>query len=200
MPYGIEGTHDPDWGAENVDSNADQLDYLLGKNPNILETFSKGKNSWDLLYTKDGLVDVYFVHDEGIIQYCVEVETIQLTGLVELTTVAQTSVWRNKEYLGLYGLADWVFSTILYPKYDSIISDNTQSKDGKNFWGHRVSSRIEHNKPVYGLELKGRNNRYTVNNVVPIEDVSDMRAFYTRGSDYTGLDKRLLLIEQPLGI
>lgn len=193
MPYEQEGTFTPDW-ADTPEKNADHLDYLLELNPKVITKYKKGTKNWEVNYVTDNDLDIYFVHDFGLIQYCVEVETFNLTGELTLKTVAQTSVWRNKDYLGLFGIANWLFINILFPQYGTIMSDNIQSRDGKRFWANRVSDMLESNIFVYGITML--NNKTSKVNLIVSED--DTIDFYSQGSDYSGMNKRLLISKKKL--
>ena len=72
----------------------------------------------------------------------------------ELQTVCQTSLWREKDYVPSMSIATYVFFSQLLPKYGAILSDKSQSVDGKTFWIRRCGEALHHGLRVYLVDLR----------------------------------------------
>lgn len=134
MPYLLEGTYAPTW-AGTLDDNIKHLQLLRERNPKQITTFKVGhlRRELPLMHCRYKNLDVYYIDYQDCIQYCVEVEKYKTKGLIKLRTLSQTSVWRNKKFVGIPTMAKWVFDTVLMPINKNILSDSMQSEDGKAF-------------------------------------------------------------------
>ncbi len=188
MPYRAQGTYKPSW-AKTPQTNASELERLL-PNSKVVSTYK----DLDLYYHKDAPdVDFYFVQEGGLIQYGVRVIHYKLTGVLNKPTCGQVSVWRNKLNKAAAGLPKWVFTTILYPKYHSLISDKAQSEDGETFWESRISEALESGKTVGVLDINESHHTLEVIDTHPIKSTRDMNRYYTEGEDYSGQHFRFFI-------
>ena len=200
MPTVMGGTYIPEWAKTN-DANHAYLKKLMAK------PYTK-KFATYLLYGVDSLQiyhsqlsktkELFFVPINDLIQYAVEVDTIRTTGLVEITTVSQASVWRNREQFLTAGLPKWVFDTILYPRYNNILSDSLQSKHGRNFWSTQLAdifrARILN---VYALGIKKYKGQFNVQSIHRV-NLGNVGQFYTDDPDSSGGFYRLLMTRESL--
>lgn len=195
MPYIWEGTYSPPW-AKNMADNEKQLEFFESRHPKKVATYTSEGDDWDLMYLKFGGQDIYYVSAEGLIQYCVEVDEFSINDY-GISTLAQTSVWRNKAFSELDDLAKWVFFKVLFPKYGTVLSDDTQSIDGKNFWSRRAKQAIDLGLNVYALGLYGSSD-LTVCEIYQIFKTKEMRQYYTEGEDKSGKYYRFLITKKAL--
>jgi hypothetical protein len=197
MPYLIEGTYTPSW-AETIDTNKKFLVFLKTRNPKLLKRHKVSDSVWELYTTQVNGNQLIWLEDSDVIQYCVEVKSLKLEGLVELNTVCQTSVWRNKEFM-LSGFAKWVFFNILMPKNGNILSDCYQYLDGKRFWHSRIQEVLTSKKKffVYAVSIYGESAPH----VYGLEHVTGLKRFdefYTDVDDLSGQYTRLLISDRIL--
>lgn len=198
MPYLLEGTYTPDW-AITLEVNIEHLEQLHKRHPKRIADYHMpmSKKVFPLMYCRYKNLDVYYVEQFNRIQYCVEVEHYETNGLVELHTLSQTSVWRNKNYGDLFGIAKWVFDTILMPKNKNIMSDSIQSADGKNFWGRRIMEALMEHKHVYALWLYGAST-LEVLQLEPLTSLDNLDDYYTTKDDLSGKYWRFIISDKDL--
>lgn len=192
MPYMLEGTYCPPY-ALCEEANALHLEMLSQRNPEVVATYTRDDDSWDLKLVDFGGLDVYYVEEDGLIQYCVEVAEFDIPQYA-VNTLVQTSVWRNKAH-DIRGIAKWVFFEVLFAKYQTIISDESQSIDGKNFWGWRVDDAIALGYHVYIVGLYGSVAFNTVSPFGPtkIQKAREMKPHYTANADRSGKYYRFMI-------
>jgi hypothetical protein len=202
-PMIMSGTYVPSW-AETEQLNKSYLKKLLAKYPKKYITYT-GVKPEQTIYNlvKSKTHEIYFIHAEGMIQYAVEIDVVHTTGKITLSTVSQVSVWRNRSYRYVARLPMWFFGHVLYPRYNTILSDKIQSDDGADFWSKRVMEVLDQSfyqgeQHIYALKIKDRQSAYAVELVNKIETVADLQQYYTREPDVSGEQYRLLITAKPI--
>ena len=198
MPYLLEGTYRPKW-VRTVDGNRAHLATLRQHSPKQIATFqvATSKNAWPIMHCRHLNLDVYYVEHNDTIKYCVEVKALKTTGLASFNTLSQTSVWRDKNFNQLPGLAKWVFYNVLVPVNRNIMSDAMQSKEGRNFWSIRMAEALSSHKNVYALMLQGK-EAPDIKHIEQITSVDDLDQYYTTDKDWSGQYWRLLITDKQL--
>lgn len=105
-----------------------------------------------LYHVQDKHCAYYFLIDgDKEVVYAVR---YKLDNVGELRTVCQTSLWREKDYVPSMAIASYVFFSQLLPKYGAILSDKSQSTDGKTFWIRRCGEAIHSGLHVYLVDTR----------------------------------------------
>lgn len=84
--------------------------------------------------------------------YSVTWEDRQFPGL-RGKSVTQIAVWKYA-VMSPPGLASHVFWKILFPKHNAIMTDNAQTRLGRDFWRDQVFIALRDNVPVYFVNLQ----------------------------------------------
>ena len=193
MPVVSESTYKPIW-AKTLGSNIAHLKKML-EHPTLthIATSLKGGVEHKVFrVTLNANEDFYFVHDlykeYDSIVYGVRVKTFDIKGLLEFKTLGQVSVWRNSYYSYLpSGFAKWIFKEMLYPTYGNILSDNSQSVKGKDFWYLRIGEEIDAKTPIYALGLETiKPHVLHLEEIHPISHIKDVDKFYSTLPDMRG--------------
>ena len=199
MPYMSEGTYKPDW-AKSKAKNAAKLRSLLQHVDKPFITYLIAGTSVSVYKVSNADSDFYFVHgavgdNPDLIHYGVQVRHYDLKGLIKGKTCGQVSVFRNRTYAPTRKLPAWIFEKVLYPTYGNIVSDNTQSAQGKGFWEARIADAIESGKRVYALELDESPRTMDVLKVEEIVTLLDMEQYYSTNQEYSSYYWRFLIQE-----
>lgn len=203
-----KGTFKPIW-EDSVQANIAELEKLL-KDPTLhqVATHVRSKVKHTIWACNLNDYDVIFVvapldkDSPEMIQYCVKVAHIEIKGTQDFKTCSQVSLWRNANYLQLpRGFAVWVFKEILFPIYGKILSDYTQTLDGKRFWVTQIQEELEMGTHVYALTVKGNGKpMLQVSDMVEITDANEVPKFYTDSPDDSGIKYRFLLSKKQLEV
>ena len=199
MPMIKNGTYTPDWAKSN-ESNAEFLSALKENKQSKVATYEIPGISCDLLKVRLLNTDFYYVtgiiDGQELIVYGVETEAIKTRGLHDIHTLSQVSVWRNPDYGSLFRFASWVFYKILIPINGNILSDEVQSRDGKHFWATQITDALlNQNLHIYAL---GINKSKYIEEVIPIHNVLDIDAHYTKEPNGDGKYYRLFITTKLL--
>lgn len=200
MPYVTEGTYKPEW-ARSKEKNMAKLHAMLLKAKRV-STYDPGFGIVVPIFkaSENPSTDFYFAYDKDedgdeLIQYGCRLVHYKFTGVLnETLACGQVSVKRNKMWTKSGGLAKFLFNEIFFPIYGRILSDSTQSKEGKNFWNLRVLESLQSGHKVYALEIEGSH----VLKQTPILSPTELTPFYTEGQDYAGFYHRLLIERKGL--
>ena len=202
-PMVMGGTWVPTW-ALNVADNRTYLKKLKAKYPKKFITYM-GVKPEQIIYhaVVNKTHEIFFVQSNDLIQYAVVVDTIHTTGKISISTVSQISVWRNRDYPYTVSLPKWFFANVLYPRYDTILSDKEQTHDGKDFWTKRVMEVMDQlfykgEQHIYALKIKDRSADYFVEEVHRIETLADLEKYYTQEPNEGGKKYRLLITKKPM--
>jgi len=149
-PYLIDPV---DFGLKDLDKNKEKLKIIRGykQKPSqeyqdqIIEEYAKSPTETFFIATYD--------HGDGeLIGYLAHVKKEKLKAL-PVDSCYQAAVWRVRGSAMPAGITRYVFLNILMKRYDYVISDQSQSKDGKDFWldrlgeasraGHRVGVMVD---------------------------------------------------------
>ena len=205
MPMVQIGTYKPEWAKNYATNNAHLLELLANTTTRDYATFMPaGIKPKVLLHTKlSPMTEEYYVHSIfrsiDLIQYCVKIEHIKIDGIRSLSTLSQTSVWRNKEMINLPHIATWVFEKVLLPKNGNILSDSIQSAEGKDFWITRMADVFAERKyKVYALGIEKVSRKYICEEAHLITTIEEADEYYTEEPDYAGMFYRLLITKQTL--
>lgn len=200
-PMVMSGSYIPEWAKTDL-ANKSYLKKLLAKpyTKKFATYLSSRKFPQDLYLSKlSKTKELFFVKNEGLIQYAVEVDTIKTTGLVAISTVSQASVWRNIEYDYTVGLPSWIFFKVLFPTHATILSDSLQSKEGKDFWTKRLLETLQKGeKSVYVLGMLNKSSSFKVKEVIPVTDIADVAPYYSHEPSKDGEFYRILITSIPL--
>lgn len=199
MPYLVEGTYIPEW-AKTIDSNKEYLAHLWTKKPKIIVShLDYNDDNVDLYGLKEGRTQLMWVEYDDVIQYFVKVKHLNLSSGIDLNSVYQTSVWRNKRFGKLPGFAQWVFFNVLFPINHNILSDQYQTTDGMNFWNHRVGEALKtHSYFVYALLTVKKSSKLVVEAAKQITKSSQLEDYYTEHPDTSGEKYRILITKEKL--
>lgn len=119
-----------------------QVDILEHINDAKLISTEVGSVGFYSLKTLKG--DYYFLYKDRVIYYFVHYK--QYTGFpnISKTPFRQCLVWRNKSNISpaTVGFAKKVFWDILFKKYQAVISDSQQSKDGEGLWDNLIQEAL----------------------------------------------------------
>lgn len=198
IPYLMQGTYHPDWAKSEL-SNSAHLKAILPHSV-IVHHYNMNNKKIDIYkYQEAPKVRFFFVHDHNLIQYGVKVQTLAIEGMTNLHTATQVSVWRNKVYAGSSGIARFFFNSILKPEFGSVLSDETQSEEGRDFWIQRVAEALQLRFPVYVLTLHDSGNyKKQCTGIVPILDADLMHQYYTTDHNLSGAQYRFLIAKSPI--
>lgn len=200
MPMVSNSTYKP-WWAKTTKINAEYLETTLA-DPTLIHiaTTTKGDVHHKLNKIKlNEHEEFIFVADEYLgvqsIQYGVRVKTFDIKGLAGFKTVGQVSVWRNSKYLYLpRGFAAWVFKQVLFPTYGNIVSDSSQSGEGKAFWFASIAEELELGTHVYALGVEHpKPHQYLLEEIHTILKTKEVEEYYSVAPDTRGEFYRILL-------
>lgn len=87
----------------------------------------------------------YFLYKDRIIYYFVHYKEFPCFKNISKTPFRQCLVWRNKinRTGATVGFAKKVFWDILFKKYNAVISDSQQSKEGEGLWDNLIQQAFE---------------------------------------------------------
>lgn len=202
MPMVIKGTYRPEW-AKNKRTNSEKLKEVLPTSKVILTVENAGHTVNLYKHLESEKEQFYFYHDGKYIQYSAKVVALNIKGLATFTTVSQFSVWRNKLHTLLPpGFAGMVFNKIFYSKHRNLLSDNTQTVDGRGFWFDRISEALNNKKYVYALGLVETDDKYKliVKEIIKIDLIHHVEQFYTYEPNELGKFYRFLLTEKEINL
>jgi hypothetical protein len=147
MPYLEHEPYEPLWSTPK--RNREWTEKFLP------QAVVVGTWSDDTLYhVQDKHCAYYFLLDDNSeVVYAVRYK-LELVGA--LRTVCQTSLWREKDYVPAIAIASYVFFQQLLPKYNAILSDKSQSVDGKTFWIRRCGEAIRQGLHVYLVDMRDK--------------------------------------------
>lgn len=94
----------------------------------------------------------YFTHNGKQATYVVRCQLVNIPFVGQ--AVCQTSLWRDKKYSSTLSIPSWVFFHQLLPKYKSILSDKSQSVEGREFWVRRIAEAIRQKLFVYVVDTR----------------------------------------------
>ena len=103
----------------------------------------------------------YYTATDGLVTYAIQCELVDVPTIGK--AVCQTSLWRNKQYSSTTSIPSWVFYNQLMPKYGRILSDKSQSKDGREFWVRRIAEAFMQGYFVYVVDTRKGINILRVN-------------------------------------
>lgn len=126
-PYLIDPVN---FGLGDYEKNKEKLISLYAKYPNKEIGIYSGSPLIE--FTVSNKESYIVLEDEGEIIYFVHLKAEQLKQL-HSNSVTQVEVWR-RSVTKVDGLASHVFFDILLHRYSYIVSDSSQSENGKYFW------------------------------------------------------------------
>lgn len=87
----------------------------------------------------------YFLYKDRTIYYFVHYKEFPGFKNISKTPFRQCLVWRNKanRVAATVGFAKKVFWDILFKKYNAVISDSQQSKDGEGLWDNLIQQAFD---------------------------------------------------------
>ena len=136
----------------------------------------------------------YLLDTSGLATYVVRCRLESVAGL-KLPAVCQTSLWRDRESAQSVSVAAWVFFKQLLPTYGSILSDATQSRDGKAFWIRRCAEALDLWYHVYAL--KTDENKVSIVSKAKLHDLSWTKKLWST-TDQSFQHRRLLITKSLL--
>jgi len=112
-----------------------------------------GDSVWYYENEKMGSFHYYIMNKtETLVIYVVRCELVDVPKVGK--TVCQTSLWRDTDYYSTVSVPSWVFYNKLMPKYGLILSDKSQSKDGRAFWVRRIAEAFRLHYYVYVVDTR----------------------------------------------
>ena len=88
-------------------------------------------------------------HDDLMIDYYVKVEEGNYKAIGKWS--CQVEVWRRL-MSPKTGIVSFMFDNYILPKYDTVISDSSQTKMGKAMWAKLAYHAFDNNQYVYGYD------------------------------------------------
>lgn len=204
MPYVFEGTYIPDW-AKSPEANQEFLNKIF-KHSKVYSRYELDSDLGVDVYVHKLRpdVDFYFMVDEGIIQYGVEVKHYKLIGNLSyfvdpdghvpdtIHAVGQVSVWRNTGCTLTSGFPKYFFKK-LHEKYGRILSDYSQSTNGKAFWANRIREVREQRGMVWVVDCEKHGQELKVEEISQLQSMRDFDKYYSQGQDLSGSYFRFML-------
>lgn len=151
MPYLISGS--TDFGLGDFTNNEKIAKFLISNPYNLIEKYKNFILAYGGTLT-DGIIFLYNIR-EKLIDYYVRYQSENRPVLGH--TVTQIGLFR-RDGGGFVGITNRVFFQYLLIKYDGIVSDKSQTQDGRRFWINRMGEAIEKGFKV-GLR---DNNKYII--------------------------------------
>jgi len=128
---------------DNTGSNRTCVEKFLMLDPEAVKT-----DKYGTLYVKETLnggVYLYVSFETGIASYYMNYETMDRETLGHCAT--QVAVWASLAR-GMINITAYTFFDIMLKKFDTMVSDNAQSEDGRRFWIRRMIDALEKNLTV----------------------------------------------------
>lgn len=202
MPH-IIPLFNPDW-TKNKESILDKLNSLkLAGTKSITKLEATGQT----LHQSLANLNSFFVEEDGFLIYYLLLDLVDFEFDTEKSkhkklSLSQANIWRDKMRPGTTGITSEVFD-FLFKKNKSILSDDTQSWDGFNFWHREVIHSLKLNRFIYVVRGYTTGNttgkqHFRCTGFRKIKNSKDIKD-YISDKYYKGKDKfRFLILDKKM--
>lgn len=165
----------------NLANNQQLFDYLSPRKKHV-DSYQGAP-----IYTAE---NYFFTLRGDQLTYVVRHETTKLP--VDQRAVTQIFVWRSPGLAPTH-IASYVFWNHLFPLHHAILTDSSQTPDGRRFWGDRVGDAHRKNLLVYILDLE-------TNRATPIPNPESFSGIAQQAYGHADRHKnlRLLIARDPV--
>jgi len=146
----------------------------LAKNKSTSILVGKAPHNESLYYYENKKTGAfyYYTFEDDLVTYAVRCSLVDVPNIGR--AVCQTSLWRDIDNFSTLSIPSWVFFNKLIPDYGMILSDKSQSRDGKAFWIRRIGEAFR--KGLYVYIVDTRKNKVKVHSA----PVTEFQASYAR--------------------
>lgn len=115
--------------------------------------------------------------------------------MLQRQCVRQIAVWRSN-YPVTRGLAKKIFSEVLVPRYQTVITDAEQTPDGRRFWADRIADALTDSALfVYYINIMHPREIVRVHSAKEYRDVVEQKPAY--GDSNVFQNRRFIITSKP---